>query len=225
MSYYIDFKNKELQGFKKKLKDTKLLPSQKVLREHLVKGFDYLEKIGINNLFETQEILKTKEKAMTLANQSDLPENFWIIFRRELNGHHPQPRKLKDFSILPEQIIDKLANSGIKTTVQVYDKIDSEKSREILCSDFEINWKDCLLLAKLTDFCRLRYVNPNFATLLVNSKYDTIEKLKAADFKELHKHLTELNNDEEFFKGKISLNDMELIIRDANYFDTEVNID
>ena len=225
MSYYIDFRNKNLQDFKKKLKETKLLPSQKVLEEYFDKGFDYLKKIGVKNLFETQELLKTKEKALTLAKQSDLHENFWIVFRRELNGHHPQPKKLKDFSILPEQIIEKFANSGIKTTVHLYDKIYNEKSRERLCSDFDVTRKDCLLLTKLTDFCRLRYVNPDFATLLACSNYDTIEKIKVANHKELHKHLMDLNSANGYFKGKIALNDMELIIRDANYIDTEMKMD
>ncbi len=224
MGYYIDFRNKNLQGFKKKLGDTKLLPSQKVLGEYLDKGFNYLEKIGIVNLFEVQEALKTKEKALTVAKQSDLPENFWIVLRREVNGHHPQPRKLKDFSILPGQIINKLADSGIKATHQLYDKIYSEKRRERFCTDFDIDEKDCLLLAKLTDFCRLRYVNPDFATLLVKSQYDTIKKVKTANFTDLHEHLTELNCDKSYFKGKIALSDIELIIRDANYFNTELDI-
>ena len=225
MSYYINFKNKKLQGFKRKLKDTKLLPSQKVLEEFFENGFDYLEKLGVQNLYEVKEALKTKDKAQILAKQSSLPEKFWIVFRRELNGHHPQPRKLKDFSIIPERIVDRLIDSGIRTTEQLYYKICNKEVRSMFCLDFDISVEESLLLTKLTDFCRLRYVNPDFATLLVQSKYDTIKKLKTADFKELHAHLTDLNNDKEYFKGKISLNDMELIIRDANYIDTEINLD
>ncbi len=224
MSYYIDFEGINLKDFKNKLRETKLLPSQKVLGEYLDKGFDYLEKIGVVNLFDAQKILKTKEKAIAIAKQSDLPENFWIVFRRELNSHHPQPRKLKDFSILSKQIIDKLADSGLKTTSQLYDKIRTEKNRKKLCLELDINRKDCFLLTKLTDLCRLRYVNPDFATLLVKSEYDTIKKIKTASHIDLHEHLTELNIEKNYFKGKIALSDMELIIRDANYFDTELDI-
>ena len=61
--------------------------------------------------------------------------------------------------------------------------------------------------------------------LLAKSKYDTIEKIKVADHKELHEHLMDLNSTNGYFRGKIALNDMELIIRDANYIGTEVKIE
>ena len=36
--------------------------------------------------------------------------------------------------------------------------------------------EEALFLAKIYDFSRLRYVNPSFATLLLNSNYDTRKK-------------------------------------------------
>jgi hypothetical protein len=83
--------------------------------------------------------------------------------------------------------------------------------------EMEISNKDALLLAKLTDLCRLRYVNPDFATLLIHSNYDTIEKIKNADHKKLFENITNVNIDKAFYKGKIGLGDMEFFVQDAKF--------
>lgn len=218
MGYFINFNEKSIQGFKEKLKATKLLPSQKVLEELMDEGFEYLEQKGIENIGALEQILKKKEDALEVAKQSNMPDNFWIVLRRELNGYHPQPRKLKDFTVLDPQLVESLEANGIKTTLQLYEVFSDDTQRASICTKVNISEEVYKLLCNLIDFCRLRYINADFATLMVNSNYNTIDKLKQANFNDLHVHLLELNADKKFYKAKITLNDMELIIRDANYF-------
>jgi hypothetical protein len=224
MAYYFDFKEKSISGFIEKLKSTKLLPSQKVLEQNIDEGYAFIKGAGFNNMAELFDALKAKDSDVDLAKKSNLPENFWTVLRREIKGHHSQPRKVADFTIIDSEVRDKLTGVGIKNTKHLYNRIFNREGRTAFCEEFNIDNDTALLMIKLTDFCRLRYINADFATLLVKSDYDTIEKLKEADHVELHNHLKELNTDNKYYRAKFSVNDMELVIRDANYIDSEVEL-
>ena len=59
----------------------------------------------------------------------------------------------------------------------------------------EFSEGEVLFLAKVCDVSRLRYVNPTFCNLLLRSSYDTVRKLKSADYKKLYQELKEINKD------------------------------
>ncbi|MCG8309611.1 MAG: DUF4332 domain-containing protein [Cytophagales bacterium] len=222
MDYYIDLKRKSISSFKIKLRNSRLLPSQKVLEDHLDEGFETLENLGLKNLYDIWQALKTKDKLQKFSEESGLPTDYLTVLRREVNSYHPQPRKINDFSCIKPEIKTEIGKMKIKSTVQLYDRVATREARAKLVEDLAIGPEDVLLLARLTDFCRMRYVNADFATLMVHSDYDTIDKIKGADYKELHSHLTQVNSEKNYFRGKIALNDMKLFIRDANYISSAV---
>ena len=146
---------------------------------------------------------------------TSLPEDFLTVLRREINSYNPQPRAIKDFPEIKDSTKKNLEKMGIKTTVELYDKINTKDKCNELEKEVKASKEEILLLAKLTDLSRIRYVNQTFATLLTNSEYDTIEKIEKADYQELHMKLMKINEEKNIFKGKIGLNDMKFLIRET----------
>lgn len=215
MGYYIDLREISLDAFRRKLETTDLLPSQKILKEKMDEGFNVLKAQGIKNMYELQQALKTKAKVNQFAQATLLPIDYLIVLRREVNSYHPQARKIKDFPCLEERIKKRLGNIGIQTTVELYDKIATKDERNKLKKQLNMAEEEVLLLAKLTDVSRIRYVNQAFATLLVHSDYDTVEKIKKADDQELYDKLIQFNKEKRYFKGNIGLKDMKFFIEDT----------
>lgn len=52
----------------------------------------------------------------------------------------------------------------------------------------------------------------NFARLLVDSGYDTAEKVANADYQKLYSAGIVINEKQKYFKGKFGLNDMKLCV-------------
>lgn len=222
MPYYIDLNKITLDEFKDNLKSGYLLPSQQILKEDVDEKFKALKSQNIENMHQLQQALKTKGKINDFSSSSGLSVDYLTVLRRMVNSYHPQPRKLKDFTCLSAETKNKLENIGIKTTPQLFEKVTFKADREKLRTELGISDDEALLLAKISDVSRLRYVNPAFATLLVNSKYDTVEKIKAADFNELYHDLITLNENKRYYKGRINLKDMDFLVNDTTNISLDV---
>lgn len=222
MGYYIDFSKITLDKFKMMLESTYLLPSQQILKDKMDSRFEVIKSQDINNLEQLKQALKNKNKINSFSKETSLPVDYLTVLRRVINSYHPTPRKIKDFIELSKETKDKLENIGIKTTPQLYDKLAAKKSRNTLKKELNVDDEEILLLAKLTDVSRLRYVNPAFATLLVNSDYDTVSNIRNADYQELYKELVRINEDKKFYKGRINLKDMKFLVNDTEHLSLDV---
>lgn len=222
MSYYIDLSKITLDKFKDILNSGYLLPSQQILKEDIDDKFFALKSQNIENVYQLQQALKTKGKINDFSRSSSLSIDYLIVLRRMVNSYHPQPRKIKDFTGLSAETKDKLENMGIKTTPQLFEKMALKEDRENLRIELGISDDEALVLAKISDVSRLRYVNPSFATLLVNSRYDTVEKIKIADSNELYQELVTLNENKKYYKGRINLKDMGFLVNDTSNVSLDV---
>jgi hypothetical protein len=217
MGYYIELSEITLDELQNDLKSSDLLPSQQILKVDIDKIFEKIKNQKNNNLAELQTALKTKKSMETFSSQSSLSIEYLTILRRLINSYHPEPRDIKDFSCLNEKIKTGLRELGIFTTVNLYDWIKNENERKKLKSNLDIADEEILLLTKLTDLSRLRYVNQTFAELLINSDYDTVDKIKKADYEKLYDNLIKINSEKGYFKGKIGLKDMKFFVNDKIY--------
>lgn len=215
MGYYIDLSKITLYEFKTKLKTTDLLPSQQILKEFLDERFQVLKSQKIDNIQELQEKIKNKKKINDFAHETSLSVDYLTVLRRYINSLHPQARKIKDFDSISRRTKKRLEDLGIKTTPQLYDRLITKSDRDILKKDLKVDNEEILVLTKLADVCRLRYVNPAFATLLVNSDYDSVEKIRNSDYQELYEQLTKINEEKKFYKGKINLKDMKFLVNET----------
>ncbi len=215
MNYYIDLHSICLQEYKSQLGESDLLPSRRILKENLDDYFDILAKAGFQNVGDLQNTLKSKIKLQRISKEYGIPENYLKILLREINSMLPKPNTIADFRDISEITLEKLEKLKIKTTVQLFDKIDTPEKRAHFAINHSIAEQELLFLTKLTDVSRIRWVGSTFAYVLVKSGYDTVEKIAAADYYHLYETITRLNKNEGLYKGNIGLNDMKLTVNTA----------
>ena len=214
MGYYCDMSAISLDKFKSNLHSQRLLPSQQILLEDIDAKFDEIKEQGINDLQSLNSALKNKAKVKEFAELTGLNEKYLTVLRREAASYHPKARKIADFSLIDETIKKKLEGIGVKTTEHLFSHVATKAARKKLAQDIGISGEEALLLARLCDVSRLRYVNCDFAQLLANSSYDTVEKIKKADHMQLYEELKAVNAGNKYYTGHIGPKDMEFLVRD-----------
>ena len=223
MGYYIDLKNISIDKYKEILLNADLLPSRIILKTNIEEHFNVIKKQGVNNVEELMNALKTKPKLQIFANKSGIPETYLTILIREINSLRPNPNKIKDFPEIAENTIQKLEKAGMKTTLDLYSKVLTQKDRSDLAKQTGISENEILELAKLTDLSRVRWVNHTFARVLYEAGYDTAEKVAKADYNELYQKVKQLNAERNLFKGQIGLHDMKLCVEAAKGLRLEIS--
>ena len=208
--YYIDLNTFRLTKLKWLLENTRALPSQQILQVNLDERFDCLEAHGIQNLGQLQKALKTKKDVSSFAERTGLLVEYLTVLRREVNGYQPKPINLKDFPRVNLEVIEKLRQVGIKNTIHLFPWVLTPKTRRKFATQHLIEYQDILELTKLTDVARMKWVGPKFARLLIESPYDSVERVRNANFKELYQSLVRINTEGEYYKGNFGLDDMEI---------------
>lgn len=215
MPYYIDLSTISMDGLKKNFQTSHLIPSQRILLEDIDKRFKTIESNGVANAQDLIVALKTKPQIEEFGKATGIPNKYLTVLNRTVKGFHPQPRKFRDFPGLDEKLVNKLEEMGFKTTVKLYDEIDTAEKRGEFQKVLGFTKEDVLHLARLTDVCRLRYVNGTFANLLVCSPYNTVELISQADPQEMLDELVGMNSDGDYYKGNFGLSDIKFLVDDA----------
>ena len=206
--YHLDLSAFSLEKLKYLFKNTRLLPSQQILQENIDERFACLEQNGVDNLQQLQKALKTKSDVQSFAKVTGLPIDYLTILRREVNSYQPKPINLKDFPCVNPEVVDKLEQIGIKNTKQLFVNVLTRKERSEFANQNQIEYEDILELTKLTDVARMKWVGPKFARLLVESEYDTVEKVANSNYEELYQALVRINEESGIYKGKFGIEDL-----------------
>lgn len=131
-------------------------------------------------------------------------------------------RKIEDFPGVGEEIKIRLSGRGIRTAEDLYGEVITPAQRAALAADISASGEEVLLLAKMADVSRLRYVNPAFAALLAHSAYDTVAKIKDAGQQDLYQELIAVNERYGFYGGCINAKDMGFLIRETEYVSLDI---
>lgn len=215
MGYYIDLKSLSLDAYAKKLEKAYLPPSRMMLKEGLKESFDCFKNMGINNIQELLLVLKKKDKMLELSKKESLSVEYLTLLLREIKSNLPNPQRLKDFKGISKSTIAILEKNGIKNTRSVYEKVKTGKNRKEFSKKFGINESEILELTKLTDLSRIKWVGATFARMLYDLDIDKVEKVKKADPEFLHKEINRINQERNYYRGKIGLNDIKIVINAA----------
>ncbi len=193
-----------------------------ILKNKIDETFSAIKKQNILNVGELQKVLKNKNKLQNFSKQSGLQEDYLKILIREVNNYRQNPNKINNFPEISEDVVLKLERLGIKNTLQLFDKIIIQKSRNEILNQTGISKNEILKLTKLTDLSRIRWVNHTFAFVLLEAGYNTVEKVANADYKELYETVKDLNEKRKLYKGHIELHDMKLCVEAAQDVSLEI---
>lgn len=222
MGYYIDLKEISIDEYKDILKTTELIPSWKILEEDIDKNFNILKKNNVRNLDDLLVALKDKTKIQGMSKQTGLTEKYLSVLKRVVNGYRQKPNRIRDFVCIDEGTVIRLENSGIKNTLQLYEKIETKSKRSELSKITGISTNVILTLTKLADLSRIRWVNHTFAYVLLESGYDTTEKVAKADYEKLYRTVKLLNQEREIYNANIGERDMKMIIESAKGLSVDI---
>ncbi len=208
--YSLDLGTFSLAKLKGLLKTARLLPSQQMLQENIDERFACLEQNGIENLEQLRKALKTKSTVQSFAQATGLPMDYLTILRREVNSYQPKPIDLQDFPGVNPDVVRKLRKIGIKNTEQLFPNVLTPEDRREFAKRNQIEPEAILELTKLTDVARTKWVGPKFARLLIETEYDTVEKVANSNCQELYLALVRVNDERGIYKGKFGAEDMRL---------------
>jgi hypothetical protein len=194
--YHVDLGQFSLERFKHILEAGDLLPSQRILKEDIPGRFAVLTSMGITNLQELLDVLKTKKRIEQFARESGLPLDYLTILRRRMKIYQPSPIPLAKIPGIASEHIEHLAAVEIKQTRQLFERARSKSGRSELVKETGIPEDVVLEMVKLSDLARAGYVGPIFARMLHETGKDTLEKLAQSSPTELHAKLLAVNEEQ-----------------------------
>lgn len=207
--YGIDLEEFSLARFKDCLERGDLLPGRQVLKEEIPERFELLESMGIENLKELIDALKTKKRIEAFSKRSGLPMEYLIILRREANSYVPKPVNLGAFPGIDPGNVENLKILGIKHSKHLFERGRTQRDRDDLSGLAEVSGDDLLELVKLSDLARVSGVGPVFARLLYDSGASTVEELAACSPEALHQRLVVVVQEMGYTEAMVPLKDVE----------------
>lgn len=215
MGYYSNLQNIGIEAYRDKLKTADLLPSRTVLKNDIDKHFEKTKNSGVANLEELLEKVKDKKKIEAFANQSGIDGNYLTILAREIKSYRQPPSKLRDFPEIPPKVISDLEKTGISNTVQLYDKVLTKENRNKLSKETGVSQEWIEKLARLTNLCRIRWVNHTFAFILFETGYVSAQSVAEANVAEVHEKVNQFIEEKGLFKVRIGQHDIKLCLEAA----------
>ena len=215
--YHIDLEQFSLERFRHMLEAKDVLPGRRVLKEKMPERFAMLASMGIRNLKELREVLKTKARREKLAQESRLPIEYLVILGREVNSYISKPFNLKDIPEVNPEYIEKLASVGIKHTKHLFQRARSKSDRAKLSELVGVPGDALLELVKLSDLARIVGVGPVFARLLYELGADTPEAFLKRSPDELLEELHAVNDEKGYTRIMPTVKDIEYCFETARY--------
>ena len=208
-----DLSNIGLDDFKNELKTGRLLPSRMPLLADIESNFSLIQQTGINNADRLREELKSNKRLAKLAEGTGISEDYLKLLKREVNNLLPTPVKFVDVPNISDEIIKQLNVLGIVDTENLFPYVKDPENRQKLKNLSGISMPDILWLTKLVDVSRIKWVGPKLARLIVDTEYDTVEKLSHADPKKVLDAFDEAKSKHKAYQGALGIDDINSWIR------------
>lgn len=215
MNYYIDEEEFTLNQLQERLENTDLIPSHETLLADLTKNMSILKSVGITSVGQLRKQLKSTKLMHSLANRTGIELKYLALLRRVINGFFPKPKKLDEFNWIDEPIILGLQAAGINNIHQFFDAMQDDPADVAKTTNIDID--DLGNFLKLADLCRIQWVSPIFARTLIASGYENSHIIAQANPEQIYSAVVELNQKENYYKGKVGLRDIKRLVIAASY--------
>ena len=130
MAHHIDAENVGLDGLRKRIEETDLVPSRASLLDGIETKLRALEQQGgVTSLAGLRRELKNSKRLEVLSTATGVDKQYLVLLRREIQGYFPKPSALETFDWLPGGELAKLEEVGIRDTAALRTAAGSAKSR------------------------------------------------------------------------------------------------
>jgi hypothetical protein len=191
-----------------RLKAVEPIPSQRPLLDELDAKFRSLEKAGILDVEGLSAALKGPEGPKRTSKLTGVDEGYLTLLRRALDGMAPKPRPLSEFPGIAEETVEALVALGIKDSGRFYLETLRDSEKASLAKKAGLAKKALNELFQLSDLCRIQWVAPAYARLLLEAGYDCPASVAGADPEELRSAVSAANK-------RLGLSGVELGLKDS----------
>ena len=206
--YYLDLEAIPLEQFKQRLATKELLPARQILKQEIDARFEQIAAMGIDNLNDLIDALKTRRRMEAFAEASGLPRDYIVVLRREAKGILPKPVYLDRIPGVDTAHAEQLAAVGIKHSKHLFERAQTPGDRTALSEATSLPADLLLEWVKLSDLARIPGLGPVFVRLFYEAGADTLEKLARWDPGALSQKAHVVNRERRLSKVVPSLKDI-----------------
>lgn len=214
-SYHLDEHAFGLGALQDRLQSTDLIPSHKPLLDGLSDKFTSFRNVGITTFADLRHALKTEKSLSFLSESSGVDVGYLRLLKRAVNGFIPKPRSLKEMDWLDVDLVKKLNEAGIKNTLHLFEATGGVLAD--LASNADISQQDIRDLRSISDLCRIQWVSPRFARVLVAVGATNAADVAAANPETLFEAIKKANYNTRYYKGTVGLRDVKRLVTAARY--------
>ena len=167
--YSIDLSEISIEDFAKTIVTVELLPSRKVLADHIERIVPALRQLGVDDLAVLKKRLADKQSFPDLGAQLGVDVDWLTLLNREVNSYVSRPVPLAKLDYLSEPELPGLRARGIKTTKDLYEQAAARADRSDLAIDAAMSAERLDHVLRLANLVRVNGVGPAFAVFLVDA--------------------------------------------------------
>ena len=211
--YLPDLSRITLGAFRHELETGRLLPGRRPLLDEIDARFGALERAGLGTLADVKAALSTTRKLLDVAARTGISADYLKLLRREINSVMPAPVAFRDVPNIADSTLAALDAAGVSDTADLFARVRNAQSRAAFSLQTGLSGDETVWLAKLVDVSRIKWTGPKLARLIVDSEYDTVAKLAAADPAAALAAFKRVKAQHKAYDGSLGIDDIELWIR------------
>ena len=217
MTDYSKPENVSLSELKTRIRSTDLVPSRVMLIEGLESAFEKFSQRGILTWLDLRKCIQNSKHLEDFANETGISLQYLVLLRRETESYQSKPFLIKDVHWISNDIIAKIIGNGITDSEMLLAQIIETKQIDEFAGNVGIDCETVEHLVKLAKLCRVQWVSPTTARMIIEAGFETCQELACADAGELYKAMARINNNGKFFRGTIGMRDTKRLIEAAKY--------
>jgi hypothetical protein len=161
--YAIDMSAISLDEFEQTLLSIELLPSRRILADHISSVAARLREREVGDLAGLQRLLKDKRRYPELAPELGVDEDYLVLLNREVNSYAVKPMPLAKLGYLSEAELAELAEVGVVSTKDLYERCAERADREAVGRETGITDDRLVAALELANLVRIVGVGPESA--------------------------------------------------------------
>lgn len=169
MGYSIDLAAISLDEFAETLLTVELLPSRRMLADHIAALVPKLAERGISDLADLKRLLAKKAGDAELEGELGVDSEYLTLLNREVNSYVSKPVSLARLESLTSDELAGLEAVGIRSTKDLYQRCHAAAERAAIAAETGIGSDRLEHALGLANLIRINGVGPAFAEYLLEA--------------------------------------------------------
>ena len=167
--YSIDLTTISLSEFADTLLTVELLPSRRMLADHIVAVTPRLEDKGVGDLAQLRKLLAKKANYPDLAGELHVDVEYLTVLNREVNSYVSKPVPLAKLEYLDDEELASLDSLGVRSTKDLYEQGVRRQERSLMAEQSAVGRDRLDRALRLANLVRVNGVGRAFAEFLLEA--------------------------------------------------------